>query len=298
MSVFAEGRFFFISPASWAQPGNSDRFLTALLDLLDQLVEFGPTSLAWCSGLDELLWKSPQIPPWRQDVSLNNRLIPVLYRRLPALQQYYELTGDGTVNCLPGHVCDCAERPDGADVMKRLLHAGVSDADPITVAAFAGNTAPAPQTIVIECSCHNSVTIPVLTTRADWIRTYDYSQFCWPGDRTQTARGNLFRAVQLHYELSQGHRLKTTYGIEFSNHFLDDLRTTPDNRIAIIEALGRRIALNPSAETGSGSLEDESLGHNIHRMRVTLGARIHYERTGKGIIFHRYYGESEHDDGI
>ena len=81
-----------------------------------------------------------------------------------------------------------------------------------------------------------------------------------------------------------GVRFKPTCVADFSNHFLGDLCDTPDNRIAIIEAMGRRLCMDAGEGTGSGSLGDESLGNDVRRMRVTLAARIHYERLQGRII--------------
>lgn len=298
MSVFAEARFFFISPTEWAQPGNANRFLKSLLGLLDHLVEFGPAQLAWCSELDELIWRSPQLPPWRRDLITRNQLIPILYRKLTPLQQYYRLDADGVLECQPERLFNCAERTGGSAVMKQLLHAGIFDADPITAAASAGNVGAVHQTIELQCRCHTPAAVPIIITREDWIRIYDYTQLCWPNDRTQSSRNSLLKAIGLHCEISLKNKINPSFAAEFSNHFLSDLLQTADNRTAIIEALGRRLCRDADVESGSGSLQDESLGNNIWRMRVTLAARIHYERTATGLLFHRYYGESQHNDGI
>ncbi len=306
MIHLAESHFFFISPNDWSNSDSRGRFLQKLLWLLDNLTEFHPSKLAWCVELDELLWSSPQIEPWRLDTVTRNKLTPIIYKRLPALQAYFEISKLQKIFCSEEKVMECCNRTPGAFVLKNLAHTVAQVDQQLISIILSSEFSPRPGrgNIVLTCDCHSPLEITTISTKKEWISNYDFINILWPTSRCSDAASRLEKAIQYTLILSSSESdevaQKFLFSPIFTNRFISDLISIVDERGPVLEALGRRLTIQTHEATNSSSLEDETIkgGDGMRRMRVNSAARIHYKITATGMVFFRYYGESEHDDGI
>jgi hypothetical protein len=82
MNAVFEPAMVFITQDEWAVEAARDHFLEHLLGHLQCLEELTDVRVYWTNSLEEYLWDSPQMPPWRSDRDWKIPLVPVVYRIL------------------------------------------------------------------------------------------------------------------------------------------------------------------------------------------------------------------------
>ena len=303
MTHLAEAHYFFIDPASWAVPAAQDRFLRNLLELLDNLEEFGRAKIAWCAELDEQIWKAPQAPPWIGDCTARNALVPVLYRRFPDALEYFESAHLENASFSPDVLNECPVRAEASLIFRSLAHHCSCEPHRIRTIALRSEQEPLRGTpFSIRCDCHGEFRLEAIIGRRDWIQNFHFVEALWPSGRSEESRSNLLRCVRYKIALigAGGLARPQLFRPHFSAAFLEDLAADHPQADAILEAMAKRLTLQTHEATQDGALGDELLRgqDTIRRMRVSGAARIHYEIDRDVMTFLRYYSESRHDDGI
>jgi hypothetical protein len=299
MEALFDPNLLFADPIHWQDEVYKDDFIANLLDHLEALENIPGARLLWSDDLEADLWTSPTVPPWRADRDLAVPLIPIVIKRLSRLRlliyDHRELQTARLTPCLVSP----PSKPDSMLEIRRLMSYCVLAGSSWNI-VLAPTNVHAAQRLQIEVEKITTELVPVVSTCC-WAGMPEVRRKCWPvqgRDDESKFRAfigwltdHLFRDVA-------GAARHTQY--EFSKGFLESLRGHLQSSEMISNALCKRLVLGQMHSVNDSGLRDETVrtSSGERRFRVSGSCRIHYHYAKGSLVFSRYYGEGEHDDGL
>ncbi len=293
-TVFEPGNLF-ISVQDWEDSEKRDIFLQHLLDNLEHINDYRITKVYWTDELEKLLWDSPQSPPWRLDRDWNLPIVQVIYRAFGKVKEYVQNSKNLT-SCLVEPVIDCSQLGDLTLLaFLELMHIVIDRNENVYLCLGSSRLV---ENYLFSCNCHSFQIIPsIIAKPREWLQRIDIASNYWPNNLDEIEKFNA--ALNIVFKKLNRNPI---YEYEFSKTFLKDIIKTQVYREYIIEYTARRLTLTKQEAARDSYLQDEYLAQRKeYRFRITQrpsSTRIHYKYVNKKLIFLRYYGEGEHDDGL
>lgn len=298
IEVLFDPNLIFADPIRWKDEVYKDDFIANLLDHLKALENIPGSRLLWSDDLEADLWASPAVPPWRADRDLAIPLIPIVIRRLSRLRhliyEHRELPIARLIPCL----ATPPSKPDSMLETRRLISYCMLAGGSWNI-VLAPSNARAAHHLQIEVDGTTTKLVPVVSTCC-WASIPEVRKACWPTQsRNDEGRFRLFigwLTDHLFHDVAGATR-HTQY--EFSEEFLASLRSHLGRSEVICNAISKRLVLGQMNSVNDSGLRDEAVRTSSERrFRVSGSCRIHYHYVKGSLVFLRYYGEGEHDDGL
>ncbi len=286
-----------ISEDEWVCDESRDNFIEHLLNTINGIEGIDDLKLAWSEENDEMIWESPQRPPWRSDRFFNNSIIQILYNKITKNANYITLTKDPILcQIYPGFSC-C--RDDLSNAFKQKLLELHEHCHKIYIPHGLKNLDTTAQNYLVNGELLSPNPIPV-ADKKDYLSNIDIVSKYWPD--TSLDDNKLKTAVNL--VLIKEHNITLIEGsFSFSKSFLRKLSKTTQDKEKIVVSMAKRLSLTTSEAGRDVTLRDENITgkKNIRRFRVTprpSSKRIHYKFNSANIEFMMFYDAGEHDDGL
>lgn len=286
-----------ISHEEWACEVQRDCYLEHFKNLLDNIYIIPNLTIAWSEDTDELIWSSPQRPPWRLDTFWANTITPIIYR-LQSKFSYIELdTFENQCEIIPPFTC---VREDLSENFRLLLQQLNNNSSKILIPLGLKNIPLTPR----QFNLSNAELVPrpiQIGCTNDFLSQITVEDLYWPDDSKSGQK--LKNGIGI--LLKRNHQLESAPdNFDFSTPFLKKLSNTTEDKLRIMEMIAKRLS-KTTAEAGRDPvLQDESIGGKtslVRRFRVTprpSSKRIHYKFEDRKIIFTMFYDAGEHDDGL
>ncbi|AEE49569.1 hypothetical protein [Haliscomenobacter hydrossis] len=297
MNAVFEPSLLFIADEDWWDDEKRDAFLEHLLDHLEMLDEYDICKIWWTDELQTILVGDPNMHPWFGS-DLRNPLIVTIH------QKFYQHT-DSCFEFPP--VCDITPplvvnytNPDAHESFLKLVHALIDLEENFYFCVGLYNRLSIGAAYSFTCDCHSHQLQPtILNAAEDWLNFLDAVAQFFPTS-IEAFDSNFIKGLELvRRKFFAGAEYR--FDFEFSKAFKKSVIHRTTHREAIFMAIVKKLT-STSAESGSSDLHDEFLSKiKEWRIRVTQrpsSTRIHYAVQDKKIIFLKYYGEGEHDDGL
>lgn len=289
----------FVSESDWHDSEKRDIFIQHLLENLDHINNYNITKIYWTDELEKLLWDSPQLPPWRLDRDWNLQIVQVIYRAFNNAKEYIENSKNLT-SCLTQPALDCSQIGNLTLLsFLELMHIVIDKNENIYFCLGANRIK---EDYTFSCDCHSfQVTPTVIAKPSEWLNYINLASNYWPNSLDVNEIKKINTALEIVFKKLN---IKPIYEYEFSNAFLKDIVKIKTHREEIIEYTAKRLTLTKQKAAQDSYLQDEYLAQKKeYRFRVTQrpsSTRIHYKyvKNKNKLIFLRYYGEGEHDDGL
>lgn len=284
----------FISPQHWTSSGDRDIFLNTLDRHLTFIEKYRCISILWSDQLEALLWSDPALPPWRLDKDWNNQLVPIIYKLFSNNREIITIDASLGLSIVRPELKGWHMRKDIEDSVLHLIHELLHRNLRFYLCLQWMNHG---ESFKCVCPCDNSVQTPTLICEfRDWSKHIDVFDFV-PSKETDVAKVDLAIDVTL-WKLFGIERdvLKSKYSLD--REFILALAQNPHDYEQILYAVCRRLLLTQNEAALDGGLQDEVVGAE-RRLRVSKEKRIHYHYNLQGeIVFRRFYGQGEHDEGL
>lgn len=294
MNFLYEPSLYNISIEDWNIEEKKDLFIEELLKCMNFLEVDEGFVLLWTDELEELMWLSPQTPPWRTDKDFANSFVPIIYKKLADEKNKFNIDINHTFSTCNFNPQICySEKYEKA--FKNLSSQIVFNKIPITLILsskqeernFTDIICSEPETKEKYLSISNLTQI---------IKEIDLINEIWPKNIEDKTKFCSFIISIIPSE-------KLINEFEIDNSFIKDLIEViiPRHRLKIVKTICYRLTIDSSTARGCTVLREENINPNNIRIRVTqkpTSTRIHFKFNGSRINFLRYYGEGEHDDGL
>jgi len=249
------------------------------------------SSFFWSDELETLLWSQPSFPPWRANSDCKNALVPIIYRNFSLNQEtifpcsfFSEYTITPTLNKIAtfeeaftklcGTLLGCEKN------FSLLLEHNQND-----------------QTYLYKNSLLKlEKNIDGKSDIYQWLNQSEFLTKIWPKNISDNC---MFKDIIKHCL----NKKNTLYDFEFEDAFIRSI-VDIENRYKkkMIENIALRLQLTTSEARANGSLQEEDIGDNVIRIRITprpTSSRIHFKFiNSRKIKFLMFYGPGEHDDGL
>lgn len=292
MQTVIDPYYLFISDADWNNDHLKQLFLENFMDICDLPEKYPPTSFCWSIRLEEILWSSPHMPPWKY--YLKNQLIAVYYRKFFSNQTHYEAPADlgsftPAINLLPIN-----DQVNEAYI--ELISSVVLNHDDF-IFYFHSSRELNAFTININ---HIQYSPIVIKDNRSFFLNVPFIEYYW--DHLRNDSSCFCNCLSLQREAMGVEDF--LYEYTFSENFIRAImiENNPRNRGRIIEQAAKRLTLSSQESGRDPTLQDEFINRTrCYRFRVTprpSSCRIHYTIDDNKIHFTNYYGEGNHDDGL
>ncbi len=293
---------FFIDENEWLDEAKKDDFLQHFLDILETIEEYQHTQIYWSEDWEFLLWEHPQIPPWRQDKSLSNSIIPLIYKLFPANQL-------NVVDVVDKSFCETdppIKYPQSLEEIYKyffqFVHLFLKRKEQVYLAWGANQK---DENTKFFYQCHdNDLDYHSIFKAIDWLPQIDAIELFW--NESKITEQSFRKAIGLvHKQEIDLETLPNSYVL--SKKFMKSIQNRTKHKKEIVYAIVKRLSLTSAQAGRDGQLQDEYLtAKKEFRFRVTQrpsSTRIHYnyvkeDEKIKKINFLAYYRKGEHDDGL
>lgn len=303
MNTVFEPAMVFIPDDEWAVEAKRDQFLEHLLGHLQCVETLATGRLYWTNGLEEHLWNSPHLPPWRRDRDFKIPLVPVVYRTLTQCRDLLD-TADCNCECwIDPPIQPVEGRQSACAAFRQLMHFLLVRQEAVHLCVGLRNRLGDGKARTFSCACHgHSLSLYALEAPDDWLTKLDWVDAYWPRAGKPEELSRLRRALAIAGGWRPGQpepRFEYEYGV--TAKFLGNIADEGESRSSILESMVSRLRLTQAQAGRDGGLKDESVKGQarVRRFRVTGAARIHYQYEDSGrLIFTDYFGEGKHDEGL
>jgi hypothetical protein len=297
MDTAFEPSIFFISEADWQDEAKKDNFLQHLLDNLNIIDDFKITKIYWTDELEEFLWNSPQLPPWRLDRDWKLKIVPIIYNKLKSYLKLVNYPENLTICSVQPEITYNYDRIEIFESFLKLLHHILEKREEIFLCVGLENRLRGNHKYCFFCGCHKDKLKPELINSSnDWLHHIDLVNNYWPDNCDEI--DNFRTALDIERKRSFSGK-KFLYAYEFDRNFIRDIISTNKHRDKILKSLVTRMTSTRQEASLNPQLQDEYIeSRKEYRLRVTASTRIHYTIEKKILRFKRYYDESEHDNGL
>ncbi|WP_335902955.1 hypothetical protein [Shewanella algae] len=287
-----------ISPDEWACEKKRDCYLEHFQTIINIINTIPNLSIAWSFETDELIWSSPQSPPWQQDRVWANTMTPIIFHALQSKSSYLELNNVQSE-------CEITPpfnfvREDLSENFELLLQTLNNNSSKILIPLGLKNLPLKPRIFNLKNSklTPSPTQIGCVTDFLDQIVVED---LFWPSNdqEGQKLKDGISIILRRNYNLE-----KSTVNFEFSSPFLKKLSNTTIQKLRIMEIIARRLSMTVAEAGRDPVLQDEKIEGKVNperRFRVTprpSSKRIHYKFESNIIVFIMFYDVGEHDDGL
>lgn len=307
MNTLLDPSILFISEEHWQNDDLRDEFLQHLLDNLMYIDEYKITKIYWSEEIEELLWLSPQVPPWRQDKDWKMQLVPIIYNKLNSNREFLIFSNSSsTATCtITPELNTDSVKDEVKNVLIKLINELIYIQQDIFFCVGKNNQLP-PDYNYIFCSQQPAASLEpeLINSPNEWLRYINTQEDFWPIDSSDEQVDRFITAIKLTLELRfKGNQV--LYKFQLEKEFIRDILSERRLRFRkrILEHIAKRLILTTQKASKDISLQDEFIDQSKqYRFRVTprpSSARIHYVFLGEGTInFLRYYRDGAHDDGL
>jgi hypothetical protein len=299
MNTVFDPKILFISDEDWLEEEKQDAFLEHLLKQLTIIDEFDICRIFWSDELQELLVANPQSHPW-YGTDTRNSMIAIIH------QKFYT-----RAETIAEHEEPCTITPDfnqkvrdDADLhFLQLIHGLIELEEAFYLALGVGNQLPKGEHYIFSCTCHADYSPALIFKAKEWLEYVDEVEKFFPisvEEFDEKFEIGLDLVKRKYFE-AEDEEVDFLYEYEFTNKFKKSIVSRNTFQAEIFKAIVKKL-ISTSAEAGASELKDEWLKQSkMYRFRVTKrpsSTRIHYDLYDDRIIFDKYYGEGEHDDGL
>jgi hypothetical protein len=289
-----------ISPEEWSCEMHRDDYLEHFHSILKSIDSSQDIYIAWSEESDELIWSDPQRPPWTQDRTWSNTIIPIIYKAMQTNFDYIEAV-DKSLECeiTPSFVCT---RSDLTKNFKNVLGHLHDKCDGILIPLGLKNIPSEDRQFKVG-GCNLIPPPKLISCTKDFLDQIKVEESFWPNCSSD---GELLKKG-VSILLKRNHDINCcNVEFDFSKTFVKKLSSTQESRLRILELIAKRLS-KTTAESGRDPvLQDENVegrsdNAKERRFRVTprpSSKRIHYNFEGSKIVFIMFYDSGEHDDGL
>jgi len=299
MNTVFEPSMLFIPEDMWNDEALQDAFLDHLLNNLERIRDYGITRIYWDDYCQELLWDSPQVPPWRQDKDWNNQLVPIIYRIFNQLQEPIEIENSEPCSVIPS-LNLIPTKNDVFDYFLMMMQQLVIKEESVYLCLGILNNEHQSIRFHTGEGENEKAIVPILIRQAsDWLNHLDITEQLW---NPQISADRFRFAIELTRE-KHFSDAEILYDFELSRNFMRDIQNVQRGKKQILYSLTKMLTLNISEAGMDGQLQHEYIRQRKeYRFRVRprpASTRIHYKLENDGsFVFLRYYDEGQHDIGL
>lgn len=290
MNFLFEPSIYNISYEDWNKEEIKDDFLQKLLKIFDFLDLHTDIILLWSDELDEIMWMSPQSPPWRINKDFKNVFIPVIFKKLSKIKMNIDINHSFT-SCIFNPEITYNLKYD--DAFKNIFSQIVKDEIDVNL-ILSEKQIKRDETNIICESPEKNFNCTSINKIAEIIRNQKFIDFFWPVSINNKKQFEDFiNSLFINLENK----------FIFEDKFIRDLINEKNSifKLKIIQGIYKRLQLNTVEAKNDISLQEEELNNNILRIRITprpSSLRIHLKVSNKTITFLEYFNSSEHDKGL
>jgi hypothetical protein len=299
MNAILDPTFIFISEEDWFDQKKQDTFLTQLLTTLEYIGTYQIGKIWWSDELEDILlamMSEPNQHPWFSGDS-KNPSIAILYYNFNHLIEIVAIDEIETT------ITPTLQAIDGLDLVdsyfKKLAHGLILQEQEFYFCVGIPNQLSVDKKYLFSCQCHNNYAPDLISKATDLLQYTDVVSLFFPHNFEDFDEKFKNGLELLRLQKYEEHSLIHPY--EFTKQFQKSVIYRRTLREDIFLAILKRLIYN-AAEAQNSDLQDEYvIKSKQHRIRVTgrpTSTRIHYSIEDNKIIFKRYYGEGEHDDGL
>ncbi len=257
------------------------------------------TKIYWTDELEEFLWNSPQLPPWRLDRDWKLRIVPIIYNKLKNYLENINYNDKITICSVEPEMTYSYGKREIFESFLKLLHYILEKREEIFLSIGLENQL-IDNKYCFSCDCHTYKLRPeLINSPDDWWEHIDLENNYCPANCNEM---NKFR-IALDIERKRSYPGKEfRYNYEFDSNFIKDIIDTRRHRDKILKSLVIRLISTRQEAALNPHLQDEYIdSKREYRFRVTprpASTRIHYIIDRQTLHFKRYYDEGEHDAGL
>lgn len=283
----------FTSPEAWHDRERRDTFIERFLETFRCLEDYRLGALLISDELEALLYSDSQISPWIKDRDWKNQILPILFRKLQMLKKSVDVTDQEATVTPP---LPCHPRAVVQNAFMRLVHSVLGQPERVGL-ALCGDNAP----LNDGYTWRRGLSSPATSLRWEiapgrLMRLSDPIKL-WPSAKSGEAglRHLVDAEIRLTFDVESA-----VLPYAFESTFIQDVVRHRHHHVEIVWALARRLSLSQQEATNVKGLGDEELRgkDGERRMRCSRERRIHYRYSGGRLLFQRFFGDGEHDDGL
>ncbi len=282
-----------ISDDDWSNDTVRDIFLDQLLSTINLIDDLKFSKIAWSTNIDNMIWSSPQQPPWKQDSSWTNVINPILYK-ISTNNHYFDDDIDDICIINPELY---SPRADIYNEIKKIIPIVSFNKENKNSLIHIGLKNTSPSNHTFTSNKHNQkIQLIAINAKNDYLKQIPIEDIFWPEHNNCDNHERLGKALHIILERDFS-GTKSIYTFEFDKGFLKKLISTTQDKLKILTTIARRLTLTAVQARGDGAFQEEQIGDQ-YRFRVSKSKRIHFSTNKTHIIFLMYYDEGEHDDGL
>lgn len=283
----------FTSPEAWHDSDRRDTFIERFLETFRCLEDYRLGTLLISDELESFLYSDSQISPWIKDRDWKNQILPILFKKLQSLKKSVDVTDQEATVTPP---LPCHARPIVQSAFMRLVHSVLAKPEQVGLALCGENTPPEDGYV-----WRRGLSLPAIPLRWEiaperLMRLVNPLKL-WPSVATgeRGLRQLIEAEIRLTFDLPNA-----VQSYAFAPSFIQDIVRNRQHHLEILWTLARRLSLNQQEATNTKGLGDEELRgrDGERRMRCSRERRIHYRYSNGALLFQRFFGDGEHDDGL
>ncbi|MZP31463.1 hypothetical protein GTO91_17365, partial [Heliobacterium undosum] len=290
-----EPSILFITDLEWNVQEKRDLFLENLYAMLDFINDNKVTQINWNDELESFLWNDKSLPPWRADKNWKNKIVPTIYQKIHPNFRFLDDGGFDICDFYPG--LQLSIQKEITYAFLKLVHSLIDNKEDFYLCLGIPNKSLKEQECYFYCDCHpNRINPSIICEPKDWVFSIGLSTFFWPESIDESNK------VRRGIEFVTNHIINKplVYNYQFSEDFIGRLVQENEYLDEILIAIAKRLTLIQSEASRNKGLKDEPVRRKKteRRFRVLGERRIHYTYIDRDILFLKYFGEGEHDDGL
>ncbi len=303
MYTVLDPSIIFISEGEWKNLQKRDIFITHLLNNLKYIDSFNITKIYWTNFLENSIWESPQIPPWRKDIIWRNSLVPIIYKLLHQNKRILNSEIQFNTCEVKPSIKYNYNKNDIHEHFLKLMHYMINQNNSLYFCLSKVNIIPKSDKYIFSCDCHHNELIPILINEpSDWLFIINVADIYWPKEYNDNELKKLRNGIEIiEKRFYIKYKLKIIYDYEFSKEFICKILNEKKHRLNILNDIVLRLSLEQKKASQNSRLKDEPVigKKNIRRFRIRYKDRVHYKYADKEkIFFLHYYKEGEHNKGL
>lgn len=292
-TMLIDPTLLFTSPEAWHDPDRRDTFIERFLETFRCLEEYRLGTLLISDELEALLYEDSQASPWIKDRDWKNQILPILFRKLQLLKKSVVVTDQEATVTPP---LPCPARSVVQSAFMRLVYSVLSRPERVGL-ALCGDNAPSDVGYTWRKGLGSPLTPLRWEIAPERLMRLVNPLKLWPS--ATSGESGLRHLVDAEIRLTFEVR-NAVQSYAFEPTFIEDIVRHRQHHAEIVWALARRLSLSQQEATNSKGLGDEELRgkDGQRRMRCSREHRIHYRYNSGKLLFQRFFGDGEHDDGL